>query len=118
MESVINCIVNCVSVNEMATSATKATKGVSVSDPSKVFLRKYKVIDYEEAEAALKGDMLYFLAGLKRQTACRAAQRLTQKLGFQVTAEPVIVDGEKGYALVKGEAAEWIKRALKRKTKA
>ena len=62
----------------------------------KVKYRQY--IPYEEVANALKSGHDVFFSNLKRQTAYKAAKKLSRMVGKEVIAVPCEADGEKGYA--------------------
>lgn len=80
---------------------------------SKVQLRMWRVLPYKEIEETLKGGegYVYFIEGIKRQTANSAATRLTGKLGFKVEAHSAVYGGRKGYVFIRGTMNDLERRA-------
>lgn len=100
----------------MSTLSTKG-KVLSVQDLARLKFRRYKVVDYDDAVWALRRDLLYFVEGIKRQTAHKAAQSLSRRLKTRVTAEPVELDGVKGYVFIRGDFESWAARLARRSSK-
>jgi len=82
--------------------------------PERVRLRRWRVIDYELAEWALRQGLVYFVEGVKRSTAHSAAKRLSKRLGFKVSAEPAYLENDDGtritgYAFIRGDLDEFVR---------
>jgi len=96
-------------------SNVKRLKGKQV-DPRKPFIvRGWKrtTLPYSELIDSLKTDMAFFIAGIKRQTAHSASQRLSKKLGFKVVCLSSRYDGEKGYTFFRGGFEAWIEKNIR-----
>jgi len=103
-----------VSTESTESTKVRAKRALSEEELPKLRLRRYRVVDYEEAALALENDLLYFVEGIKRQTAHKAARALSRRLGEKVTAEPVEYDGMRGYVFIRGDLESWISRAAER----
>lgn len=79
---------------------------------SEVKINAWRRIPYEEIEKTLKegNGLIYFIEGLKRQTAHGAARTLTRRLGFQVEAHKATYSKAEGYVFIKGTMEELEKR--------
>jgi len=78
--------------------STKARAKV-IKDPSQLTYRYRLYIPYDEVAQGLKAGHDVFLEGIKRQTASKAAVKLSRLLNEQVFAIPSIMGKDrKGYA--------------------
>lgn len=85
----------------------------AVVDPKKPLLfRSWRRtrLPYNEMANALQAGHAYFIEDLKRQTAHSAAQSLTKRTRFKVTAVSGMYDGKKGYIFFKEGPDSWVKK--------
>lgn len=67
----------------------------------------YKVhLDYDYSAQALATGNDIFFAGIRRQTAYKAAKKLSKMVGQNVVAFPATNDGQKGYAIILASKVE------------
>lgn len=87
-------------------------------DPRKLTVRGWKrtTLPYKELIESLKADIPFFIAGIKRQTAHSASQRLTKKLGFKVVGLSSIYEREKGYTFFREGFEKWIQKNIEKGT--
>jgi len=91
------------------------SKGKVIDDPNKLMIKAWRrtSLPYKELESALKSGNAYFVAGLKRQTAHSAAQRLSRKIRKKVVVHKARYEQEEGYAFFAGGLDQWVKRGTK-----
>lgn len=82
-----------------------------VIDPKKTLMVRSwrRIVPYSEMCKVLGSGHAYFIAGIKRQTAHSASERLSKRLGTKVTAVSAKYEKEVGYAFFKGGLEEWVK---------